>query len=34
MDLYKLPSVMQGDLDEFIEALAMKDRSDRLGDGS
>jgi peptide chain release factor 1 len=36
MDLYKLPQVMDGDLDEFVDALAMKERADRLagGDGS
>jgi len=37
MDLYKLPQVLEGDLDAFIDALAMKDRADRLesdGNGS
>ena len=37
MDLYKLPQVLEGDLDAFIDALAMKERADRLvagGDGA
>jgi len=34
MDLYKLPQVLDGDLDEFIDALSMKDRADRLAAGS
>ncbi|MGZ4128444.1 MAG: peptide chain release factor 1 [Actinomycetota bacterium] len=34
MDLYKLPQVLDGDLDEFIDALAMKDRAERLATGS
>jgi len=34
MDLYKLPQVLEGDLDEFIDALAMKDRADRLAEGN
>jgi peptide chain release factor 1 len=35
-DLYKLPQVMQGDLDEFIDALAVAERAQLLGspDGS
>jgi peptide chain release factor 1 len=33
MDLYKLPQVLEGDLDEFIDALAMKERADRLAAG-
>ncbi|MFN2615154.1 MAG: peptide chain release factor 1, partial [Actinomycetota bacterium] len=31
MDLYKLPQVMEGDLDEFIDALVLRERSERLG---
>ena len=34
MDLYKLPQVLEGDLDEFIDALSMKERADRLAAGS
>ena len=34
IDLYKLPQVLDGDLDEFIDALSMKDRADRLAAGS
>ena len=33
IDLYKLPQVLEGDLDAFIDALAMKDRSERLASG-
>ena len=33
MDLYNLPQVLEGDLDGFIDALAMKDRADRLESG-
>jgi len=34
IDLYKLPQVLEGDLDSFIDALAMKDRSERLASGN
>jgi len=32
--LHKLPLVMEGDLDEIIEALALKDRAERLAGGN
>ena len=31
VDLYKLQQVLQGDLDEFIDALTLRERQDRLG---
>jgi peptide chain release factor 1 len=34
LDLYKLPQVLEGDLDQFIDALAMRDRSERLASGN
>ena len=34
IDLYKLPQVLEGDLDAFIDALAVKDRSERLASGN
>ena len=33
MSLQKLPQVLEGDLDELIDALASRDRADRLGGG-
>jgi peptide chain release factor 1 len=30
MDLYKLPQIMQGDLEEFVDALSVRDRDERL----
>jgi peptide chain release factor 1 len=32
--LHKLPQVLEGDLDELIDALISRDRADRLGDGT
>jgi peptide chain release factor 1 len=34
MDLYKLPQVLEGDLDGFIDALSLKDRADKLAAGN
>jgi peptide chain release factor 1 len=31
LTLQKLPQVLEGDLDELIDALAAQDRADRLG---
>jgi peptide chain release factor 1 len=33
VDLYKLSQVLEGDIEEFIDALALKDRADRLEGG-
>ena len=32
--LHKLPQVLEGDIDELIDALISRDRADRLGDGA
>jgi peptide chain release factor 1 len=34
MSVQKLPQVLEGDLDDLIDALATQDRADRLGDGA
>ncbi|TMK22604.1 MAG: peptide chain release factor 1 [Actinobacteria bacterium] len=34
MSVQKLPQVLEGDLDDLIDALAAQDRADRLGDGA
>jgi len=31
--VHNLPSIMDGDLDDLIDALVMADQADRLGDG-
>ncbi|MEZ0239261.1 MAG: peptide chain release factor 1, partial [Chloroflexota bacterium] len=32
--VHNLPGVMDGDLDDLIDALSMADQADRLGDGA
>jgi peptide chain release factor 1 len=34
LTLHRLPDVLQGDLDDLIDALAARDRADRIGDGA
>ncbi len=33
MTVHNLPRVMDGELDDLIDALVMADQADRLGDG-